>query len=161
MSSLKLFVIALVAAFFALGEADFETLQQQVEDELAMSRSRLSNFELFLKEEHNAKVLYQQVKNKCDHVKHQFDLLVVEIVKLRGKEDLNAKGFRARVNPIIPNLSNEFKNIANLIAKYEIKDMLQDKVTHAIIMSRLKHGVDKYEDFVVKLGKFEEFAQTP
>ncbi|KAI1716141.1 hypothetical protein Ddc_10560 [Ditylenchus destructor] len=102
----SLLVLALVTAFFALGEANFATLQEQTEDKLAMSKSRYSNFELFLKEEHEADELYREVKKECDDVEYQFDLLVVEIVKVREKKDLEP-AFWKRVNAIITNLTKE------------------------------------------------------
>ncbi|KAI1716145.1 hypothetical protein Ddc_10565 [Ditylenchus destructor] len=165
MTSLKLFVLALVAAFFVLGEADFATLQQQVEDELAMTKSRFSNFELFLKEEHNAKDLYQEVKKKCDDVEHQFDLLVVEIVKLKEENDVKDDAFKNRVQAITKILAKERDGLDNLLThkdkKGEIEKMLHDKITHDIIISRLEHGGNKFDDFVRKLMEFEEFANKP
>ncbi|KAI1716142.1 hypothetical protein Ddc_10561 [Ditylenchus destructor] len=159
----KLFVLALVVVFFSLAKADFATLQQQTEDELAMSKSRYSNFELFLKEEHEADELYKEVKKECDDVEHQFDLLVVEIVKVREKKDLQPALWK-RVNPIITNLTNEIRDVETLVdheeKKGKIEKMLHDKVAHAVLLSRLDHGKKKLADFLQKLLKFGDFAKA-
>ncbi|KAI1705224.1 hypothetical protein Ddc_15821 [Ditylenchus destructor] len=157
----SLFMLALGLAFFALGKADFGTFQEQTEDEAAMSKSRYSNFELLLKDEHNATALYKEVKKECDDVETQFDLLVVEIVKLKEKKDLQA-GFRARVNPIMINLTNEIRDVENLVhdaeKKGKLEKMFHDKVTHAVLLSRLDHGYKKFGHFMLKLNDFEDFA---
>ncbi|KAI1707212.1 hypothetical protein DdX_12591 [Ditylenchus destructor] len=155
----KLSMLALVAAFFAFAAADFATLQEQTEDEAAMSKSRYSNFELLLKDEHNAAPLYKKVEKECDDVEHQFDLMVAEIVKLREKKDLQA-GFRGRVNPKMINLTNEIRDVENLVhdKKGEIEKMLHDKVTHAVLLSPLDHGYKKFGHLMQKINEFEDFA---
>ncbi|KAI1699738.1 hypothetical protein Ddc_18425 [Ditylenchus destructor] len=159
----KLYVLALVAAFFAFAKADFATLQEQTEDQLAMSKSRISNFELFLKDEHKAEALYKEVEKECDDVEHQYDLLVAEIVKLKEKKDLEPP-FWTRIHGITKILVTERSDLDNLLThkdkKGEIEKMLHDKITHDIIISRLEHGGDKFDDFVRKLLEFEKHANA-